>query len=258
MAQENLVEKENWVATKKFFSGALLVALLTAVGYLAAFAYQLAYLQYFGVPVFFVDVNIGLILLTASGGLIWVLGLIAYFDSLSSWKPQNNFLKFLKNLTILLTIEIVGLFPVIVLCLTTSIGILLLPIFLIGQIVYLYKNPGSNKDTVKKKSKSVLMSRIEEVYGSFPIGFVATLIIFVIFSGIMGFDIARIKSDYLVSNTDPALIIISTYNGNFIGLTFDPNTHSFDKNITLITQDKVSSNGIVFKSKEIGPLRPAK
>ena len=219
MEQEDLVKNKNWVATRQFFSGALLVALLTAVGYLAAFAYQFVYLQYFGAPVFFIDINIGLILLT---------------------------------------IEIVGLFPVIVLCLTTSIGILLLPIFLIGQIVYLYKNPGSNKDTVKKKSKSVLMSRIEEVYGSFPIGFVATLIIFVIFSGIMGFDIARIKSDYLVSNTDPALIIISTYNGNFIGLTFDPNTHSFDKNITLITQDKVSSNGIVFKSKEIGPLRPAK
>lgn len=263
MGEENLTENStNWIATKKFFSEAILVAFLTAVGYLAAFAYQYSYLSYFGVPVFFVDVNLVLVLFTTSIGLIWFMGLGTALDFLLNWIPQKNFFKFLKTLGFLIVIIVGLLFPMIASIydpnhvLLSNLGLLVIVIVLIVGTFRLYKNPELFTFKKNKKDKNDLLTRAEQIYGSFPVLFVVTLTIFVLYSYIMGTTIAKNQPDYLVSNTDPALVIIATYNGNFIGLTFNPNTRSFDKNITLLSQDKVSNSGIIFNSKKIGPLRP--
>lgn len=264
MAEDNLAENSNWIATKKFFSEAILVALLPAVGYLAAFAYQYSYLSYYGVPAFFVDVNLGLVLFTTSVGLIWIMGLGMAFNVLTNWKPQKNFLKFFKTLGFLLTFVIGVLFPFIATIydpkhiLISSLGLLLIVITLIVGTVKTYKNPETFTNKETKRGKMDLISMAEQKFGSFPVLFVVILIMFVLYSMVMGTAIAKNQTDYLVSTTDPPLAIISTYNGNFIGLTFNSNTRSFDKNITLISQDKVSSGGIIFKTKKIGPLGPTR
>ena len=262
MEEENLSENLNWIATKGFFSEAILVALLTAVGYLAAFAYQYSYLNYFGVPVFFVDVNLGLVLFTTSIGLTWLMGLSMALNFLLNWIPQKKFFKFLKALGFLIVLIIGVLFPMIASIydpnhvLLSNLGLLAIGIILIIGALRLYKNPELFTFKKNKNDKNDFLTRAEQIYGTFPVLFVVTLTIFVVYSYIMGTTIAKNQSDYLVSNTDPALAIISTYNGNFVGLTFNPNTRSFDKNITLLSQDKVFNSGIIFNSKKIGPLRP--
>lgn len=250
----------NWIPTKKFFSEALLIALLTGVGYLAAFAYQYSYLKYFDIPVFFVDINLVLILLTTSFGLIWLVVSGMIFNFFVGWKPKGKNLRIIKTIGIFFTILISLLLPLIFIIYDPNhiwSSLIIFFIILIGLIIItvkLYNNPKQFDKIEIKRNIDDLLYKAEQNYGSFPILFVIIMVLFVVNSGSIGTIIAESESKYLISNSNPNLILISTYQDSFIGLTFSTTTLKFNKEITLLTKDRISQEGIIFSYREIGRL----
>jgi hypothetical protein len=246
-----------WVPTKKFFSDALLVAILTGAGYLSAFAYQFNYLHYFGIPVFFIDVNLGSVLLTMAIGFLVLLSLGACVDIIFSYDLKNKALNIIKALLVILVMLFIIFIPILGLYFNLNnnivfvIALVILAAFVIGTAIYVSKNPGKFAD----KKANDLLYMAEKAFGSFPVLFVAILIFFVVYCGGIGKIVAQGTTSYLVSNTNPELIIISTYSENFIGLKFNSSTKTFYKDVTLISTDEISRNNIVFHNENIGPLK---
>lgn len=258
-----------WVPTKKFISDTLLVALLTGVGYLATYVYQYSYLKYFNIPNFLIDINLGQILFTTFVGLIVLLIVAMVINLFTGWKPKRKLLKITKAacsfiiLLALFTYPIVAttydpgnLWPFLVMLLAIFLGLIVL-------IIKLYINPdlldetewsGFRADTGQKRNKKDLLYKAEQLYGSFPILFFGILIILIFFNGLFGIINAQNQSEYLVSNTNPRLIIVSTYPDGFIGLTFNSSTNKFNKDIHLLSKDKVSEDNINLSFEKIGRL----
>ena len=173
--EENI--NSNWIPTKKFFSEAILIALLTGVGYLAAFAYQYSYLKYFNVPTFFIDINIGLVLLTTSVGLVYLLGLGMAFNFFIGWKPHEKIFKIIKQTCISILIVFLAIFPGFASIydpnnLWPLIIILAIPVTFIIIGIKVYRNPDLLGKTEAKRNKNDLLFKVEQLYGSFPILFV--------------------------------------------------------------------------------------
>ncbi len=253
-------DNQNWITTKKFFSETLLIALLTGVGYMSAFAYQYSYLQYFNVPVFFVDINLGLILLTTSLAITWLLVLGMSLNFLIGWKPQSKSFRIIRAASLAVTLLIGIFFPVVAMSYDHENIWSILPfLFLLVAcvvivVISLYKNPEFLDKTDTKRNKNDFIYKAEQIYGSFPVLFVAMLILFIAYSGLMGTTVARNTSNYLVSNTIPNLVIISTYQDSFLAVTFSSSTHTFNKEILLLTKDKISQDKTIFYLENTGRL----
>ncbi len=261
MKKTNTIKSQNWIPTRKFFSDAFLIAVLTGVGYLSAFAYQFSYLHYFGIPVLFVDVDLRSVLVAASIGFICSLSLVPHFDLLVSFRSKSRSINIIKVLFATFTIITIIAVPILALFFNLSndlvfiIILAAIAVLVVGLAVYAYKYPQKVEGRQKEKSKSLLFLA-EELFGSFPVLFVVISALFVIYCGGMGAIVAQNTRDYLVSNTNPELVIVSTYSGNFVGLTFNRNTKTFDQSIKLISQDKVSNDAITFSTQKVGPLKP--
>jgi hypothetical protein len=248
----------NWIPTKKFLSDALLIAAVTGTGYLSAFTYQFGYLQYFGIPTYFIDINLGDVLLTAAIGFLTLLSIATCID-LMSRDMKSRTLKILAISLPALVMLFILFAPVLGLYLdlsnTVIFGLFLIALIalIIGLIIYAIKT----KDRIHDKSYG-LLSLAETAFGSFPVLFIASLIFFVFYSAGIGKMVAQGTKNYLVANTNPELVIIGTYSENFIGLNFNSSTKTFSNDVTLISPEKIASDNIVFTGEDIGPLNPAR
>jgi hypothetical protein len=255
MEEVNADKNERWIPTKKFFSDALLVAVLTGAGYLAAFAYQFFYLRYFDIPILFASVTLESVLLAMAIGFLFLLSLLGCIEVIISYEIKNERLNFAKILFMIFIMLFIMVTPIIALYFNINnvivfiMTLIILAAIVAGMAIYVAKHP---EQSTEKKS---LLSIAEKAFGSFPVLFVGALILFIVYCGGMGAMVAQGTTDYLVSNTDPQLIIVSTYSGNFIGLTFDSSTKTFYKDMTLISPDEISKNNIVFDNQTIGPLK---
>lgn len=259
MEEGGTVKNQESASTKKFFSDALLIAALTGVGYLSAFFYQFSYLRYFGIPIFFVDVNLASVLLTSLIALALLLTVIPYFDFLLSSETKNKFYIFKKIFSLFSILTILGL-PFLAFFFNLSNSIVLLVILIIFAALIILLAIYGNKypkplEENQKRIRHDLLSTAEELFGLFPIKFIAILIFFIVYCGGIGKIVAQTTTNYLVSNTNPEFFIVSNYSENFIGLTFNKERKTFDKNLTLFSQSKISDKDIIFSNQEIGPLK---
>jgi|GEM_PF-1409070 len=256
MAKENTAKNKNIIKIKNFISDTLIIALLTGVGYFAAFVYQLAYLGFFGIPIFFVDVNLTAVLLMTLIGFVIILVCAPALMELYFNKPKTNLQKLNRNVGISLTFDLIIIIPFFM-CGYSLFGriaifplLALFVILFIAFIVKIYRKPPKLN---KMEGSLNFLVQVEKLYGSYPIIFVSVIVLFICYCFAFGSFAAKIENSYLISNTNPEILLISTYNGNFIGGTFSSSTRSLD-NITLISQDKISNSNIFFKNNKIGRL----
>lgn len=256
MIEESNTNSENHISKNKFVSDTLLVAMLTGVGYMAAFFYQYSYLNYFGIPIFFVDVNLTTILMITAIGLFVILFFGAGLVDLTLYRPRNKFLEIARDCLFAgLTTSVISflIFMFLYSCIGNKAIILTIFFFVcffIALLIKIYKKP---KKVNNERRKYNFMSKAEELYGLSPVllGFISVL--FMLYSFAIGSFEAKTNTHYLVSNTEPELFLISTYKGGFIGAEYSSSTKTFD-HLTLISQDKISSNNIIFTRKKIGPI----
>lgn len=230
---------------KKHISATLFVALVSAVGYLGAFSYEWSYLSYFGVPSFFVDVNLGTVLFVSLVALFWfsALGQLLFFiKKVKATTKTKKFFHYFGWFVFLVVYFLPFLLPLNLLlkCLAL-VGIVFL-------IFYLIKNKEKQKENVD------FLDRLSDEYGSYIVILIAVLTLFIAYSSIVGFAFAKLGTSYLRSDQQENLIILSSYNGNLLGVLFNPETKIVDGHVTLLSQEQISKDRMTFTTKDIGQL----
>lgn len=248
----NEKSEKKWIATKKFFSEALLVAILTATGYLGAFSYQYAFLRYFSIPAYLVDPNLSSVLFTSLIALI----LFTLISTVFVFVFSRNLKQKHERLIVWVLISIIAWSPFIAVAydpyskVVTIIRLIIVLVFIMASSISIYRGSPS-------QMAGNVISKLEEVYGSFPVLFVLVIFMFICYCGIAGSVVARFQSQYLVTNTYPERAVLAVYGDNFITIAFSTTTqpHSFDnQNIVLLPSGQASSANTIFSQENIGPL----
>lgn len=230
---------------KKHISATLLVALVSGVGYLGAFAYQWSYLSYFGVPSYFVSINIGTVLFVSLVAFIWfallgqVLYLVLKVKGTSILKKTLHYI----GLSVLLLIY----FLPILLPLdfwTRCIVVILI----VASLVYLIWFSD------KKKENHDFLNEIQNEYGAYIILLTGALILFFVYSCSFGVVNAKLRSTYLISDQKSDLVVLGTYSENFIAVTYSPETNKVLGGITILSQEDISKEKFSFTPRVIGTL----
>jgi hypothetical protein len=234
----------------KIFSETILIAALTVAGYLAAFAYQWSYLSYFGLPVFLVDVNLGLVLAITLVALIYLASALFLLILVARWKPEScagHLFRWIVWLVFLL----VALFPVYLSPLLNPLfNFAAIGLIFIGSIIS-YKKI----DKIEDNKEEGIFDKLEEEFGASVMAVILLGGLFIYFSYMMGAILAKSKSDFLVPSNNPNILIISTFDGNLVGVGFSTTTQNkLTDTMTLIDSDKISNEGILFKQQKIGPF----
>lgn len=109
------------------------------------------------------------------------------------------------------------------------------------MVLYCYILYRSSKIFSKKNN---LLDKLEEIYGSMPILFVTTAMLFIFGCGVAGSIMAKYNKLYLVSNTQPPFVIIGTYSNNFIVVNLDSVNMSLKNEISFIDLEKISPDTV--------------
>lgn len=238
-----------------FTSDTLLIAIITGVGYLSAFAYKFAYLSHFDVPVFFVEINLSTILAITSVEFFVMLYLALFINDARSWEIKNNLLNLIKNYGHLIFSFIVTS-VLAYLYVYSSADIILFPpmllILICLFILFIIRQKELTKGTRKHKP-NILLSESRKILGPLLFQCILISILAVMACYVAGGFNARNSTKYLVSNTNPSIFLISSYQDSFIVATYIKDKKTFD-NITLINKDQISDKNMTFSDMEIGPL----
>jgi hypothetical protein len=238
--ESDIEKKREWITTKKFFSEAVLVAGVTAIGYLSACAYQLAYLNYFGIPTIFLSVDLSSVLFIVLIGMVYIFENIMVLVFLIN---SDFFSEKYKRFLVLIVLFIQVFLPLLIVIIdpTHPIRTLIAISFVIISFFFFVvrKKRNSYRDAVKK-----ILDTAEQSWGTLPVMVFLSALLFIFYGFVFGSVMAKANKDFLIPATDPNVAIISTYGGNFVGLTFSTTTHQFGEEIKLISQENISTSSV--------------
>jgi hypothetical protein len=250
-------ERQPNLSIDKFLTEAFLLAIITGACYLAAFVYQYNYLSYFGVPVYFVDVNISLVLTVVAPGIFWLLlfAVVLYFyTKMHSSCPQKRFSNLGWYITNIIIVSPLLYFSSALQGRLLFIFALVFQLLIFELFKYLYKRSNLVSNIVEDSKASFFY--IINDFGKHISMLLLVLIMFVFMTTLLGTIIAGNKSEFLVSNTQPGYVIISNYHDGFIVATIDSRLGKSDGGISFISKDTISENGIKFTKKTIEQFVP--
>ena len=260
---------------KNIFSEGLIIGYLTVMGYALAFIYEYSYLNYFGVPYYFIDIKLGniflaifiififLIITKTILNLIEKSGFIS--DSGIGRLRAANIFSF-----IIMTPGIFALLNNKVLAALLLIGgyILISSIEIFGILIY-----GRNVNTWKDKKgifEYLLSNKVKK--SSFVDDFFSKLffleedltrnylriflnsVVFCYVSLSMGGFIASNRIEFYRLSTSPNRIIVAQYNDSLLTLSIDKKTRKLSNDLRIIKKDELFSNKIDLILEKIGPL----
>lgn len=245
-----------WVPSKIIITEVIIIAGLTAIAYLAAFACQYSYLGYFGIPWSFIEINLATVLFTTLAFASWmsfVIFSIVYLATLkdSGWRGSA------KKIGVGLVFFVGIFFPIaLVLYDPTSVRWTLIGWFvLVIAFIGLMFNVARNEEK-PKKLPDVIIDGIEEKHGSFFVFVLLFSILFLFGSFAVGSILAKSKEKFLIIGRNSSQAVISVYSGNLVTLSFSTSTKKFNNEILLISLDKISTDGLILVNDKIGPLTP--
>ena len=230
--------------SESYFPEAVIIALFTGMLYVGAFIYKMAYLSFYNINSSFVDIDISDILSINSFALLAFIEITYIFFYIIIKKKKSKW----NKLIALFGILILTLLPLILEVFIKSNYILLVSLILFIVLLLIFKK--------YLKKEDVVMEKIKNKFGIFP------LLIFIFISLYCGFCYsfglfnAKSQDNYsIVKNSDNYLAVIAPYDKSFLCVSFDNKSRAFSKNITLLTQETISSNSLFFVNEKIGPLR---
>lgn len=263
MNQEEQKGIRNWVKSRGLAGEALIVAGFTAVAYLSACAYQIAYLLYFKIPLIFLDIQLSHVLLMGLIGLVWG---IAVFFGISSL-INNKFFTPKIRLHIVAVSAMLQIFLPIIIFLVSPIHLFrTLASLLFIVIVAFYMVKDLNRESRGKEKENALegfvndqkdladmvLDKLERSFGTVFVMSLFIGIFFIFYGAGFGLIVAKIKSDFLIPSTQPDIAIVHTKGENFVGIIFNPATRKLTKDIKVITPEHISSDTI-FKNEKLEP-----
>ena len=267
------MDKKNINYSSKFFGDAVILALVTGLGYLATNRAESAYIGYYGITS-----NSSLVSPPVTE-TIWVTFYVVVFaiGFLMLSKPMHKLIAPKKEnkknilwqgwsvllayyasfvlIRVLLLNEVSMSF--IIECIATLLGLLLY-----SWLIYYFVRKGTFSKTGKRISDQLFLNThihtfIEKanikIWIFVPILILATLTLAPDF----GTAIARRKVTYDIINARPPLVVLAQYQDILIAAPFVQNNKQVINQIHLININTLEERGLYLSQEKIGPLRPS-
>jgi|GEM_PF-4275223 len=239
-----MTESRNNFASLKL-TDAIILAIITALGYLLSYSYEAGFLSFYGLESKFVELPL-VTIISSSFGSFSVFCMLLYFANylFQFFENKSNIKNIIK--TTKEVILFLSLIFLLLVCLS-KLGIIwdsLLFIFsiieLIFAILFLFIMQFNNSSNSKKNRDIIVLAILitSSIYS---------------FSFSLGEKYAETKKDYYVIDSMPNHVVISTYEDKFIIVPIDAEKKVFTRQYMLISKEN-----LVFKKKEIGPIAPEK
>ncbi len=247
------------------FSEAALIAWITLVGYLSTFLYSYAYLSFFNVPVYLIDLTLGKILSTVSLGLLVAFSLMAISDFIFSLDLVNRSAK-ARDITFFAIILAIGYGPSLFfsfdpykvwLSVFFEVVVTSAIVALIFFAYYDYeKRRGRRKDPKwKQKQHRGPVGLMMRSFGPAPFLGVLFSILYLYNSFLFGLWSARNQATFMVIETPSPQVIVGSDGNNLISVSFDPGTHVITGQINLLSEGGVGAETVALVQTDTGPLR---
>lgn len=272
------MEENNNFYSSKFFGDAIIIAFITALGYLATFIFEKSYTLYFGVNLSsnFISFPVQNIVLVTSGILLSVIlclqfsKLIYKFICPKTVSKQNASYHLLS---VLLAYFIPFTLIKIFFCgFSLSIVVELIVIFFSILVYYLickliiklfrikneeYKAEENIFDYLFLNSYlNFYFGRDIKRHGIFFILMFSFLLISIVASD-LGTSTARRKEIYNIINTNPRLAVLDQFQNILVATPFNQENKQIIPQIHLIDINNMESRGLFLMPEKIGPLQPA-
>jgi hypothetical protein len=236
-----------------FFKETFFIGALTVAAYFGAFIYKFCYLNYFNIDSIFVDVNLQDILSVNAFALLIMVAVANYIGKLiiKTKKDGNK----ARVAWLLILIFFLGLLPFLIVIFIKSDWVLLVLLITMGLFNLFQWLRDKNKYLSKYDD---LFDVMESKLGNFLIIVFITLFVYFLYCSAAGFLSAWSKDVYLVTRDDQSVAVITSYDKNFLCLSYNPLKKSFFGDVIILTQEKISTNNIILINKKIGPLRRGK
>lgn len=256
----------------KLIGDAIIIAIITVIGYFITFVYELFYIRYFGI-------NFGFNLIPSSFEIIFITLLVFAWVLSLLWSPKiiykfirpNN--EYDKNLIIpsfcFLTAYFIP-FTFVVIFLegfTLSVLLKISTIFLVTMAIIplsllILSISKSKKENIADKVifdnlflnshfKTSISTNID-IFLILELG----LLLIMIVTPDMGIYRARIKTEFNVLNTDPKLAVIAQYQNTIIAIPFNISDKKIIPQIHLIDINTLQNEKLFLTPEKIGPLQP--
>lgn len=241
-------------SAKKNISDALTLGAVTLVGNLATFLFSYNYLDYFGVPVYLYEVNIGILLSVCTIGIFISIYTALLIDEIYIKSQSKEIKIFWRPETILLIVLLVIVFmyydP------NQYFAVFRTLIFGIAGLVYYYFAVRSLvKSEVPQDAHPGPLGRIRQIYGIFPFFCLFVCVIFLAFSYFFGHFYARNQENFLLmENASSSIVILSTWSGNLVGVEVNSIERTFERKVRLIAPSTYEHLGL--RRTKVGPLSP--
>jgi hypothetical protein len=234
------------------FSLALIIAVIPALGYLFAYFYQAGYAQAFGIPRDLIRLGIldvvrvwfpvvGLIVMALGTGGVFVLFL-----------PLKAFPRAARWVATTLGAGIVAAFLV-----TISAGWKIWVPFLVLTAVVLFVPLVFSKRGRKPKKQESSRQPMVMDYVRPWIWAVAVVVVFTIWSGVMGWSYATQRTDFMVLSGQPPLVVVQVYDDVLVTAPYTPasdgKTGEVVEAFTIYKVDALPSRPVLYL--RIGPLK---
>jgi|GEM_PF-4640228 len=244
-------------------SEATLLAVLTFIGYLTAYATKFAYLSYFNIPTYFIEVGVPSVLEAAFFIAIYIAFwfLVADYLFRAGWLTKYPVVqRFAPPLLFFLAF----LGPLVVITYDRNyfwFWLALNSAFIIIAALAVVKRTNSEVEDDSEKgseSKQGLALRSAELMGPELVLCLLLTMTLIFYGTGVGLFRARTQVDYpiVVQNSEPSSIAIIGSEGNeLIGVPFDKDTHVLTGGMLLVNKDTMLSQNIILEESSVGPLR---
>jgi len=254
---------DNITQTKKEYnilSDGLIVAYVTSILYLVSFCYQYGFLSYFGIPVYFVNIGITEIVISAITVSCIFLSLFLLFSWLFHDHESSSIkVKTIKKIGITIVFFIILYFVFFTMFLSTTFSKLIrvgVPLVISFGYTYffIFKIFNINKNNITSDKKQSFIKKISLKYGYNKIE-VMILSILIIFTGfISGIYTAYMQTQYLIVNSNPETVFIKPYEDGFLTLELNKQEKTFGQKIFYLNKNEFGQGQLFFNREKIGPL----
>jgi hypothetical protein len=238
------------------FSATLFVAMISGCGYLAAFLFKYAYLSFFNVPSYFVEVGLTDVLKPAGFLLFISFGYIVFAEFILSLNIISREEK-IKQIVVWLLFSILILAPGILLSYDPAhpylfmVGVIVNLALLTAVTVMKFYRKHLEEPRMSLGHGPLYLLRKEFGRGGLLLSFLS--LAFLMDSYFCGSSFARNQKVFLVVNTAPSYAIIESKDNFLIGVRFVGD--DLLNEVAILSMTDASSHGVKFSPKEIGPLK---
>lgn len=227
--------EENTKSNKSILSDALLVSLLSAVGYLTAYCYESGYCEYFHIPSDFIDINISKIItvtLSMFGAILTIGHFASPFWDLASSKSYAKrligkyiFLLMFICIAAWSTDNLKGMAWAFLVPIFEFYVDLIHPLFSKKSISgYVQKIEANQKDYSAEKERSIwFYDRVGRALSRQALLLVAGVLTAMLVASGLGRSLAKNQVFYLCAGGSNRIVVLRQYGNSLIGVTLDTN-----------------------------------